>query len=198
MKTITKNDFEKLFNLCRSYDPFTMYIDSYEQEIQAEKANKKIMEKFSNIVKENYNIEIHFMPPYRTTVEYPIAEARVTLEKWLSNNGVKIIENPKRVWTTDDIKRLLQTNDTMLYRSLKILYSYQTADEKSTKDTITENGVGFNSVDAQFLSSCAEFLIKNGFLTIKQKTVVRTKMIKYTKQLTKLANKCWHLKMDMI
>lgn len=190
MKTITKNDFEKLFNLCRSYDPFTMYIDSYEQEIQAEKANKKIMEKFSNIVKENYNIEIHFMPPYRTTVEYPIAEARVTLEKWLSNNGVKIIENPKRVWTTDDIKRLLQTNDTMLYRSLKILYSYQTADEKSTKDTITENGVGFNSVDAQFLSSCAEFLIKNGFLTIKQKTVVRTKMIKYTKQLTKLANKC--------
>ena len=177
MKTITKNDFEKLFTLCRSYDPFTMYIDSYEQEIQAEKANKEVMEKFSNIVKKNYNIETHFIP-YRTTVEYPIAEAKVTFEKWLLNNGVKIIENPKRIWTTD----------TMLYRSLKILYSYQTADEKSTKDTITENGVGFNSVDAQFLSSCAEFLIKNRFLTIKQKTVVRTKMIKYTKQLTKLAN----------
>ena len=189
MKTITKNDFEKLFTLCRSYDPFTMYIDSYEQEIQAEKANKEVMKRFSDIVKENYNIETHFMP-YRTTVEYPIAEARVTFTKWLSNNGVEIIENPKRIWTTDDIKRLLQTNDTMLYRSLKILYSYQTADEKSAKDTITENGVGFNSVDAQFLSSCAEFLIKNGFLTIKQKSAVRTKMIKYTKQLTKLANKC--------
>lgn len=189
MKTITKNDFEKLFNLCRSYDPFTMYIDSYEQEIQAEKTNKQIIEEFSNIVKENYNIETHFMP-YRTTVEYPIAEAKVTFAKWLSNNGIEIIENPKRVWTTDDIKRLLQTNDTMLYRSLKILYSYQTADEKSTKDTITENGVGFNSVDAQFLSSCAEFLIKNGFLTIKQKAIVRNKIIKYTKQLTKLANKC--------
>ena len=62
MKIITKNDFEKLFTLCRGYDPFTMYIDSYEQEIQAEKANKKVMEKFSNIVKENYNIETYFMP----------------------------------------------------------------------------------------------------------------------------------------
>lgn len=188
MKTITKNDFEKLFNLCRAYDPFTMYIDSYEQELQADRANKQIMEKFSNIVKENYNIETHFMP-YRTTVEYPIAEAKVTFAKWLSNNGVEIIENPKRIWTTDDIKRLLQTNDTMLYRSLKILYSYQTADEKSIKDTKIENGVGFNSVDAHFLSSCAEFLTKNGFLTVKQKVIVRKKMIKYTKQLTKLANK---------
>ena len=189
MKTITKNDFEKLFNLCRAYDPFTRYIDSYEQELQADRANKKIMEKFSNIVKENYDIETRFLP-YKTTVDYPVSEARIALEKWLSNNGIEIIENPKKVWTIEDIKRLLQTNDTMLYRSLKILYSYQTADEKNTKDTITENGVGFNSVDAQFLSSCAEFLIKNGFLTIKQKAVVRTKMIKYSKQLTKLANKC--------
>ena len=188
MKTITKNDFEKLFNLCRAYDPFTMYIDSYEQELQADRANKQIMERFSNIVKENYDIETHFMP-YRTTIEYPISEAKIALEKWLLDNGVKIIENPKKVWTMDDIKRLLQTNDTMLYRSLKILYGYQTADEKSTKDTINENGVGFNSVDAQFLSSCAEFLIKNGFLTIKQKAVVRKRIIKYTKQLTKIANK---------
>ena len=31
--------FTKLFKLCRSYDPFTMYIDSYRQELQAEKAN---------------------------------------------------------------------------------------------------------------------------------------------------------------
>lgn len=187
MKTITKNEFEKLFRLCRTFDPFTMYIDSYEQELQAERANKMVMEKFSNIVKENYNIEVQFMP-YKTTLEYPISEAKIALEKWFLNNNVKVIENPKRIWTIEEIRRLLQTNDTMLYRSLKILYSFQTADEKTDKNTTVENGVGFNSVDARFLSSCAEFLIKNNFLTDKQKIIVRRKMIKYAKQLTKIAN----------
>lgn len=93
-----------------------------------------------------------------------------------------------RTWTKEEIKNLLQTNDTMLCRSLKVLYSYQTEDEKYCRDTITRNGMGFNGTDAKFLSSCAEFYIKNGFLTNNQKVIVRKKMLKYSNQLTKIAN----------
>lgn len=94
----------------------------------------------------------------------------------------------KRVWTVEEIKELIQNNDKVLYGALKKLYSQQTADEQNTGETIENNGVGFNGADASFLSSTAEFLIKTGFLTDKQKVVVRKKLIKYAKQLTRLAN----------
>lgn len=93
-----------------------------------------------------------------------------------------------RTWTKEEIKILVQTNDKVLYGSLKALYNCQTVEEKNTKDTVEHNGKGFNGVDAKFLSSCAEFLIKNGFLTSKQKIIVRRKLIKYNNQITKLAN----------
>lgn len=94
----------------------------------------------------------------------------------------------KRVWTADEIKEMVQTNDKVLYGALKKLYACQTADEQAVGETKEHNGVGFNGLDAQFLSSTAEFLKKTGFLTDKQKIVVRKKLVKYTKQLTRLAN----------
>lgn len=94
----------------------------------------------------------------------------------------------KRVWTEEEIKELVQTNDTVLYGALKKLYACQTADEQNTKETKEHNGVGFNGFDAEFLSSVAEFLLKRGFLTEKQKMYTRRKLVKYNKQLTKLAN----------
>lgn len=94
----------------------------------------------------------------------------------------------KRVWTEEEIKELVQTNDTVLYGALKKLYACQTADEQNSKETKEHNGVGFNGFDAEFLSSVAEFLLKRGFLTEKQKMYTRKKLVKYNKQLTKLAN----------
>lgn len=94
----------------------------------------------------------------------------------------------KRVWSEDEIKVLVQTNDKVLYGALKNLYNQQTADEQACGETKEYNGAGFNGVDAQFLSSTAEFLIKTGFLTDKQKVIVRKKLVKYNKQLTRLAN----------
>ena len=94
----------------------------------------------------------------------------------------------QRVWTEDEIKSLVQTNDKVLYGALKKLYDNQTADEQSAKETKEHNGIGFNGVDAPFLSNVADFLIRNGFLTEKQKFYVRKKLVKYTKQLTRLAN----------
>lgn len=93
-----------------------------------------------------------------------------------------------RVWTEDEIKELVQTNDVVLYGALKKLYACQTEDEQRIGDTKEHNGVGFNGCDARFLSSTAEFLNKTGFLTAKQKYLVRKKLVKYNRQLTKLAN----------
>lgn len=93
-----------------------------------------------------------------------------------------------RVWTEDEIKILVQTNDKVLYGALKRLYAEQTADEQSAGETHHNNGAGFNGADSKFLSSVSEFLLKNGFLTNKQKVVVRKKLVKYNKQLTRLAN----------
>lgn len=93
-----------------------------------------------------------------------------------------------RVWTEDEIKNLIQTNDKVLYGALRKIYAEQTTDEQAEGQTNHRNGVGFNGVDAPILSSFAEFLKKTGFLTPKQKVIARKKLIKYTKQLTKLAN----------
>lgn len=94
----------------------------------------------------------------------------------------------KRIWTEEEIKNYIQTNDTVLYGALKKLYECQTADEQASGHTNHYNGMGFNGVDSPILSSMAEFLIKRGFLTDKQKAVVRKKLVKYNKQLTKLSN----------
>lgn len=94
----------------------------------------------------------------------------------------------KRVWTEQEIKNLVQTNDKVLYGALKNLYAQQTADEQRAGETRLHNNVGFNGADSRFLSSVAEFLNKTGFLTDKQKAVTRRKLVKYTKQLTRLAN----------
>lgn len=94
----------------------------------------------------------------------------------------------RRVWTEEEIKNLVQTNDKVLYGALKKLYAEQTADEQQEGATRHSNGVGFNGADSAFLSSVAEFLNRTGFLTNKQKIIVRKKLVKYNKQLTRLAN----------
>ena len=93
-----------------------------------------------------------------------------------------------RTWTEAEVAEYIQTNDRSLYGALKSLYACQTADEKYCGGTSIVNGRGFNKVDAGFLSSMSEFLLKNGFLTNKQKAAVRKRLVKYNKQLTALAN----------
>ena len=68
------------------------------------------------------------------------------------------------------------------------LYNCQTIEEQSSGTTKEYNNAGFNGVDAPIMSSFAQFYKKTGFLTDKQKVIARKKMIKYNKQLTRLAN----------
>lgn len=93
-----------------------------------------------------------------------------------------------KTWSEEEIKSLVQTNDKVLYGALKKLYACQTSDEQYAGQTKVHNGQGFNSIDAKFLTSVAQFLQRNGFLTDKQKMITRKKLVKYNKQLTRLAN----------
>ena len=97
--------------------------------------------------------------------------------------------NLTKRWTEDSIRHLVQTNDGVLYGALMQLYRRQTACEQRTGTTRDRNGVGFNGCDANFLSSLAVFYLRNGYLTYRQKIIARKKLVKYTKQLTKIANK---------
>ncbi len=93
-----------------------------------------------------------------------------------------------KVWTKEEIKNLLLTKDIMVVKSLVKLYQLQTLDEQRAGETTHQNGVGFNGTDSQFLSSCARFAMQTGYLSPKQIAIVRRKIIKYSGQITKIAN----------
>ena len=190
-RMISRDKFEEIFRKCRTFDPFTRYIDSYSQEISAERANKQIIEDLNKMLAEfDLSLPYHQLP-MGVDVSYPEKEARIHLLEFFNSNDIHLEpkkEEAKRVWTEDEIKELIQTNDKVLYGALKKLYAEQTADEQSDGQTSHANGAGFNGVDSPFLSSCSEFLLKKGYLTDKQKTSVRKLLVKYNKQLTRLSN----------
>lgn len=93
-----------------------------------------------------------------------------------------------KTWTKEEIKDLILKNDEMVKRSIIKLYDYQTEYEKVSGETHEFNGVGFNGADSVILSSFAEFIKKTNFLTKKQTEIARKKLVKYSTQLTKIAN----------
>ena len=108
----------------------------------------------------------------------------------------KLRENSEcEVWKFDDSKYSGETNDVMLERSIIKIYECQTDDEQSTQDTQHRNNIGFNSCDANILSSFAVQIATNtGWrtegerLSHKQRALARRKMLKYSGQLAKIAN----------
>lgn len=93
-----------------------------------------------------------------------------------------------KIWTREEILNLINTNNTMVARSVVKLYDYQTADEQATMDTTHRNGCGFNGIDAPLLSSFAVFYTERGFLSPRQTEIARKKLRKYVAQLTRIAN----------
>ena len=92
-----------------------------------------------------------------------------------------------QVWTKDDIKTLLQTNDMAVEKGILRLYSLQTEEERAAGATVVYNGMGFNGVDATFLTSIAQWLLAGKKLTKSQLHHSRRKILKYSGQLAKLA-----------
>lgn len=93
-----------------------------------------------------------------------------------------------KVWTKEEIKVLLERNDTAVCRGLVTLFNLQTQDERNDEHTKYHNGVGFTGVDAEFLTSLARQYQDRGFLTPKQIVYGRKKILKYAGQLAKVAN----------
>ena len=94
----------------------------------------------------------------------------------------------KQKWTKEEIRELLEQNDKAVVRGLVVLYSRQTPEEQSEDRTVEKNNVGFNALDAAFLSSLARYAEKRGMLTEKQMPYARKRMLKYAGQLARIAN----------
>ena len=88
--------------------------------------------------------------------------------------------------TKDFIKNQLATNPTWAVKALVKIYERQTIDEQNSKSTKENNGVGFNGLDANILSSFAEQVNKGRNLSVKQMTIVYKKMPRYWKQVASL------------
>lgn len=93
-----------------------------------------------------------------------------------------------KVWTREEIKDVLSRHDDQVGKALVKLYEMQTPDEQTDHTTRCKNGAGFNGVDAQILSSFAEFYMARHYLSPKQLVIARKKIMKYVGQLTDIAN----------
>lgn len=101
---------------------------------------------------------------------------------------IKNINKSDKIWTKNEIKSLLQTNDRFVLNSLLKLYDYQTEEEKINNETVVNNSAGFNSADANVLTRIAEQCCEKHFISIPQIEYVRKKILKYSGQLAKIAN----------
>ena len=88
--------------------------------------------------------------------------------------------------TKDFIKNQLATNPTWAVKALVKIYERQTIDEQNSQMTKENNGIGFNGLDANILSSFAEQVNKGRDLSVKQMTIVYKKMPRYWKQVASL------------
>lgn len=85
------------------------------------------------------------------------------------------------------VRNMLLTNNEWLIRGMIALYNRQTEDEKRAQDTKYLNRRGFNSADSTLLTSFAQQWLSRNWLSDKQMTRLRGKMLKYAGQLAKIA-----------
>lgn len=93
-----------------------------------------------------------------------------------------------KYWTEAEIKENLRKYDKWVERAIVAIYNQQTESEKRVKGTNRHNGVGFNKVDAGFLSDLAESYKEYGGLTEAQIDAGRDAILKYSGQLAMIAN----------
>lgn len=82
------------------------------------------------------------------------------------------------------IQNLLQFNDNAVKSALVLLLSFQEEDEQRDNKSVHENGVGFNKVDADFLSRMAKRVNAGIDLTQGEMQACRWALMKYWRQLT--------------
>ena len=98
------------------------------------------------------------------------------------------IKYVRKVWSEEQIKWYIENSNQILYKALMLLYDNQTDSEKETGNTSESNGIGFNAYDAPFLCAMARSYLQYGHLTKGQRNLTVPKILKYSKQLTRIAN----------
>ena len=86
-----------------------------------------------------------------------------------------------------EIRNKVQTEPAWAIRAIVALYTFQTDSEKHMRQTLKNNHVGFNGIDAEILSSFAEQIIAGRTLSDKQISIAFRKLGKYSKQLHRIA-----------
>lgn len=89
-------------------------------------------------------------------------------------------------YTQNEIKENVTNDYRWLARAIVAIYNRQTEDEQNTDSTRHLNGIGFNGVDAEILSSFAKQINKGRILSDKQKAIAVKKMGKYAGQLYRI------------
>ena len=89
-------------------------------------------------------------------------------------------------YTKEQIKENLSTNLSWMERTVIVLYNRQTEDEKFSKETKHQNGIGFNGTDSRYLTWVAEYLLKGNHLSGRHIEKVGKKLPKYWRQVKEL------------
>ena len=84
--------------------------------------------------------------------------------------------------TKDKLKKLIKTDDSWAIGVLVAIYNNQESDEQAGHYTVHQNSIGFNSADANFMTSIARNFLNRGRLSEKQMVYVRRNMVKYAAQ----------------
>jgi hypothetical protein len=102
--------------------------------------------------------------------------------------SIEMIFEEQKKWTKEEIRDKINTDTRWLLRAVSAIYQKQTEDEQSSRVTNHANNVGFNGVDAEFLSQAAERYDSGFNFSEKYVAALRRAMLKYSGQLTKIAN----------
>lgn len=89
--------------------------------------------------------------------------------------------------TKDYIQKMVSTEPKWTVAAILALYERQTEDEKAEGSAKVYNRMGFNKFDAAFMTSLAEQLLADKFLSAKQLGAAQKVLKKYAGQLLRIA-----------
>jgi hypothetical protein len=101
-----------------------------------------------------------------------------------------------KVWTKDEVRSLLERSDEAVWRGVVAIDNRQTSDERAVGDAAHLNGRGWGKFDAKFGGKMAELVRQwqrgesayAAPLSYNQTLATRKLLLKYTRQLTEIAN----------
>lgn len=94
----------------------------------------------------------------------------------------------RKVWTREEVKDQILTNDRWVERAIVAIYTRQTSHEQAIGSTTVHNGVGFAHCHASLGSYYARWIKSGKTLSGHHVAKARKMALRYVGQLTKIAN----------